>query len=123
MRSGSSCKGRGTHGARPWGGVDPIVVAAQIVGALQTIISRQVDITANPLVITVGAIKGGIRNNIVPDEVEMIGTLRTFDLAAARRRHRRASSARSTASPPPAAPPRASRSTRAARPSSSTTSR
>ena len=73
-------KGRGTHGARPWGGIDPIVVAAQMIGALQTIVSRQVDITANPVVITVGAIKGGIRNNIVPDEVEMIGTLRSFDL-------------------------------------------
>jgi amidohydrolase len=74
-------QGQGTHGARPWGGVDPIVAAAQIVGGLQTIVSRQVDITANPLVITVGAIKGGIRSNIVPDEVEMIGTLRTFDMA------------------------------------------
>jgi amidohydrolase len=72
-------KGRQTHGARPWGGVDPIVVSAQIVNALQTVVSRQVDITANPAVVTVGAIKGGIRNNIVPDDVEMIGTIRTFD--------------------------------------------
>ncbi len=72
-------KGRGTHGARPWGGIDPVVVSAQVINALQTIVSRQMDITANPLVITVGAIKGGIRNNIVPDEVEMIGTIRTFD--------------------------------------------
>lgn len=72
-------RGRQTHGARPWEGVDPIVTAAQIVNALQTIVSRQVDITANPAVVTVGAIKGGIRNNIVPDEVEMIGTIRTFD--------------------------------------------
>lgn len=73
-------KGRGTHGARPWGGIDPIVVSAQVINALQTIVSRQMDITTNPLVITVGAIKGGIRNNIVPDEVEMIGTIRTFDM-------------------------------------------
>lgn len=72
-------KGRQTHGARPWGGIDPIVVSAQIVNALQTVVSRQVDITANPAVVTVGAIKGGIRHNIVPDEVEMIGTIRTFD--------------------------------------------
>jgi amidohydrolase len=72
-------KGRQTHGARPWGGVDPIVVSAQIVNSLQTVVSRQVDITANPAVVTVGAIKGGIRHNIVPDEVELIGTLRTFD--------------------------------------------
>jgi amidohydrolase len=72
-------KGRQTHGARPWGGVDPVVVSAQIVNALQTVVSRQTDITANPAVVTVGAIKGGIRHNIVPDEVEMIGTIRTFD--------------------------------------------
>jgi len=72
-------KGRQTHGARPWGGIDPIVVSAQIVNALQTVVSRQVDITANPAVVTVGAIKGGIRFNIVPDEVEMLGTIRTFD--------------------------------------------
>lgn len=72
-------RGRQTHGARPWLGVDPIVTSAQIVGALQNIVSRQVDITANPAVVTVGAIKGGIRNNIVPDEVEMIGTIRSFD--------------------------------------------
>jgi len=72
-------RGRGTHGARPWGGIDPIVVAAQIVTTLQSIVSRQVDITANPAVVTIGAIKGGIRNNVVPDEVEMLGTVRTFD--------------------------------------------
>jgi amidohydrolase len=74
-------RGRQTHGARPWSGVDPIVTAAQIVNALQTIVSRQLDITANPAVVTVGAIKGGIRNNIVPDEVEMIGTIRSFEPA------------------------------------------
>jgi amidohydrolase len=71
-------KGRQTHGSRPWGGVDPIVVAAQIVNNLQTIVSRQVDITDQPAVVSVGAIKGGVRNNIIPDSVEMIGTLRTF---------------------------------------------
>lgn len=73
-------KGRQTHGSRPWGGTDPIVIAAQMVTALQTIVSRQVDISANPAVVTVGAIKGGIRSNIIPDEVEMIGTVRTFDV-------------------------------------------
>ena len=72
-------KGRQTHGSRPWGGVDPIVVSSQIVVGLQTIVSRQVDITRYPAVVSVGAIKGGIRNNIIPDEVEMIGTFRTFD--------------------------------------------
>jgi amidohydrolase len=72
-------KGRQTHGARPWSGVDPIVVSAQIVNALQTVVSRQVDITANPAIVTVGAIKGGIRHNIIPDDVEMVGTIRSFD--------------------------------------------
>jgi len=71
-------KGKQTHGAQPWNGVDPIVVAAQIVQGLQTIVSRQLDITDVPAVITVGAIQGGIRHNIVPDSVEMVGTVRTF---------------------------------------------
>jgi amidohydrolase len=61
--------------------VDPIVVAAQIVNAMQTVVSRQLDITLNPAVVSVGIIKGGIRNNIIPDSVEMIGTIRTFDAA------------------------------------------
>jgi len=73
--------GQQTHGARPWGGVDPIVVSSQIVLGLQTLVSRQIDITRNPAVVTVGAIKGGIRNNIIPDQVEMVGTFRTFDPA------------------------------------------
>jgi amidohydrolase len=71
--------GRQTHGSRPWGGIDPIVIASQIVLSLQTIVSRQVDITEYPAVVSVGAIKGGIRNNIIPDSVELIGTYRTFD--------------------------------------------
>jgi amidohydrolase len=74
-------RGRQTHGARPWQGVDPIVTAAQIINSMQTIVSRQTDITENPAVVTVGAIKGGIRNNIIPDEVEMIGTVRSFEPA------------------------------------------
>ena len=76
--------GRQTHGARPWEGIDPIVIAAQIVGALQTVVSRQIDITAHPAIVSVGAIKGGIRDNIVPESVEMIGTVRTFDMAQRR---------------------------------------
>jgi amidohydrolase len=72
-------KGVSTHGARPWDGVDPIVTAAQIVNSLQVIVSRQVNITENPAVVTIGMIKGGVRNNIVPDQVEMVGTIRTFD--------------------------------------------
>lgn len=71
--------GRQTHGSRPWGGVDPILAAGQIVTGLQSIVSRQLDITNVPAVITVGAIKGGIRYNIIPDTVDMIGTVRTFD--------------------------------------------
>ena len=71
-------KGKQTHGSRPWNGVDPILVASQIVTGLQTIVSRQVDITDQPAVVSVGIIKGGVRNNIIPDSAEMIGTLRTF---------------------------------------------
>ncbi len=71
-------KGRQSHGSRPWQSIDPIVTSAQIVNALQTVVSRDVDITANPAVVSVGAIKGGIRSNIIPGEVEMIGTIRTF---------------------------------------------
>jgi amidohydrolase len=71
--------GRQTHGARPWNGVDPIVVAAQIVLGLQTIVSRQVDVTLAPSIISVGRIAGGIRNNVIPDSVELEGTIRSFD--------------------------------------------
>lgn len=74
-------KGRQTHGAVPWGGVDPIVVSAQIVTALQTVISRQTDITKAPAIVTIGEIKGGNRGNIIPDSVMMVGTIRTFDEA------------------------------------------
>lgn len=72
-------KGKQTHGARPWDGVDPIVVAAQIILGLQTIASRQVDVTLAPSIISVGRISGGIRNNVIPDQVEIEGTIRTFD--------------------------------------------
>jgi len=71
--------GKQTHGSRPWQGADPIVTAAQIINGLQTVVSRQIDITRIPAVVSVGAIKGGVRNNIIPDSVEMIGTIRTFD--------------------------------------------
>lgn len=72
-------KGRQTHGSRPWGGVDPIVAAADIIGTSQTIVSRRQNISKLPVVVSFGAIKGGIRYNIIPDEVELIGTIRTFD--------------------------------------------
>jgi amidohydrolase len=70
--------GRQTHGARPWSGIDPIVAASNIVLALQTIVSRDLDLTAAPAVVTVGAINGGVRHNIIPAEAELLGTIRTF---------------------------------------------
>jgi len=72
--------GRQTHGALPWTGIDPIIVSAQILLGLQTIPSRQMDVTRAQSVITVGSIRGGVRGNIIPDSVEMVGTIRTFDL-------------------------------------------
>jgi len=72
-------KGRQTHGSTPWGGIDPIVAAADVVGTAQTIISRRTNIAKLPAVVTFGSIKGGIRYNIIPDDVEMTGTIRTFD--------------------------------------------
>jgi len=74
-------KGKQTHGAQPWGGVDPIVVSAQIILGLQTIASRQVNVTLAPSIISVGRIQGGVRNNVIPDSVEFEGTIRTFDQA------------------------------------------
>lgn len=72
-------KGKQTHGSRPWGGIDPIVISAQIINGLQTIVSRDTDLTKEAAVITVGLIRGGVRSNIIPEEVEMIGTIRTLD--------------------------------------------
>ena len=72
-------KGRQTHGAQPWAGVDPIVVGSQIVLGLQTLVSRQIDQTVAPAIVTIGAFNGGNRHNIIPNEVKMIGTLRTYD--------------------------------------------
>ncbi len=71
-------KGRGSHGAYPWSGVDPIVTSAEIINSLQTIVSRNLHITDNPAVVTIGAINGGNRQNIIPESVTMIGTIRTF---------------------------------------------
>ena len=72
-------RGKQTHGAVPWGGVDPIVVSAQIINSLQTIPSRQMDLTAAPSIVTIGQIAGGVRGNIIPDSVVMVGTIRTLD--------------------------------------------
>lgn len=72
-------KGRQTHGSAPWTGVDPIVVSAQVILGLQTIVSRQIKTTAEPAVLSIGSINGGNRFNIIPETVEMVGTIRTFD--------------------------------------------
>ena len=71
--------GRQTHGSAPWGGIDPIVAAADLIGSAQTIVSRRTNIAKLPAVVTFGAIKGGIRYNIIPDDVELVGTIRSFD--------------------------------------------
>src|SRR5437016_10957062 len=81
--------GRQTHGAIPWAGIDPVVIASQIVLGLQTIASRQIDVTAAPAIVTVGVINGGVRYNIIPDSVVMVGTIRTFDAAMRRDVHDR----------------------------------
>lgn len=72
-------KGKQTHGSAPWSGVDPIVTSAQIVNALQTIVSRNLELTENAAVVSIGSIHGGVRSNIIPEEVEMIGTIRALD--------------------------------------------
>ncbi|SFH30124.1 amidohydrolase [Pedobacter insulae] len=73
--------GQQAHGAYPWSSIDPIVVAAQIVTNLQTIVSRNLNITENPGVVTIGSIQGGVRSNIIPEKVEMLGTVRNFSAA------------------------------------------
>lgn len=70
--------GKQAHGAYPWSSIDPIVISSQIVNNLQTIVSRNLNVTENPGVVTIGAINGGIRSNIIPEKVEMLGTIRNF---------------------------------------------
>jgi len=72
-------RGKGSHGSKPWKGVDPIQTAAQIIEGLQNIVSRQMELTKAPVVITVGKINGGVRQNIISEECEMSGTIRTLD--------------------------------------------
>ncbi len=74
-------KGKGSHGSQPWSGIDPVMVSAQIIEGLQTIVSRQSNLTTAPVVITIGKINGGVRNNIISEEVIMEGTIRTLDSA------------------------------------------
>ena len=72
-------KGKGSHGSQPWKGVDPIQISAQIIEGLQSVVSRQMELTKAPVVITVGKIHSGVRNNIIPEECVMDGTIRTLD--------------------------------------------
>ena len=72
-------KGKQSHGSQPWGGIDPIFVASKIVDGYQSIISRELELTKEAAVITVGKISGGVRNNIIPESAELIGTIRTLD--------------------------------------------
>ena len=81
--------GKQTHGSRPWSGVDPIVASALIVNGLQTIVSRQMELTENAAVVTVGSIHGGVRSNIIPERVEMVGTVRALDEAMREKIHQR----------------------------------
>jgi len=80
-------KGKQTHGSTPWTGVDPIAVSAQIIQGLQHIISRQTQLTKEAAVISIGKISGGVRSNIIPEEVEMIGTIRTLDTEMQKKVH------------------------------------
>lgn len=73
-------KGRQAHGAAPWSSIDPIVTSAEIINNLQTIVSRNLDITQNAGVVTVASIHGGVRSNIIPEQVEMLGTIRALSL-------------------------------------------
>lgn len=82
-------KGVQAHGSAPWSGIDPIVVSAQIINGLQTVVSRQLDLTQAGATLTVATIHGGVRNNIIPEEVEMTGTLRTLDNTMQEEMHRR----------------------------------
>lgn len=80
-------KGKQSHGSQPWSGIDPVVVAAQIIQGFQTIVSRQAELTKAPVVITVGKIHSGVRNNIIPEDLLMEGTIRTLDGAMQKQVH------------------------------------
>lgn len=79
--------GKGAHGATPWDSVDPIVVSSQVIQGLQTIVSRQTELTKGAAVITIGSLHAGIRRNIIPEEARLEGTIRTFDEASQQRVH------------------------------------
>ncbi|WP_353483157.1 amidohydrolase [Haliscomenobacter sp.] len=82
-------KGKQTHGSQPWSGIDPVTISAQIALGLQTIVSRQMELTREAVVISIGKISGGVRNNIIPEEVELEGTIRTLDVDMQKDLHER----------------------------------
>lgn len=79
--------GKQTHAGRPWAGIDPIVISAQVLLGLQTVVSRQTNISAVPTVVSIGTIHGGIRYNIIPEEVEMTGTIRSYEATLRKETH------------------------------------
>ena len=81
--------GKQAHGASPWMGIDSVVVSAQIINALQTIVSRNLELTEQPGIVTIGSIHGGLRSNIIPEKVEMVGTIRALDTAMRKQIHQR----------------------------------
>jgi amidohydrolase len=89
-------KGKQAHGSAPWKGIDPIVTASQIINGLQTIVSRQTELTKAPVVITVGKINSGVRPNIIPEELIMEGTIRTLDSKMQKETHERIKKVAST---------------------------
>lgn len=82
-------KGKQTHGSTPWSGIDPIVVSAQIINSLQTIVSRSMELTENAAVVSIGSIHSGVRSNIIPEEAEMVGTIRALDEGMRKKIHER----------------------------------
>ena len=82
-------RGKQAHGSAPWAGIGPIVTATQLINGLQTIVSRQSRLTTAPVVITVGKINAGVRENIIPETLEMAGTIRTLDSRMQKDVHRR----------------------------------
>ena len=79
--------GKGSHGAMPWGSIDPIVISAEIIEALQHIVSRESDLTKAPLVISIGSLHSGVRANIIPETAEMLGTIRSLDATMRKETH------------------------------------
>ena len=82
-------KGKQTHGSMPWGGIDPIMVSAKIIDGLQTLVSREMPLTQDAVVLSIGKISSGVRSNIIPESAQMIGTLRTLDEGMQQHIHKR----------------------------------